>query len=403
MKVLVLNCGSSSAKYKLYDDDRQLVDGIVENIGSSQAKLNHMVAGRKKITEVHELLEHQAAIELILKTLVDPEKGVLKTIDEIQAVGHRVVHGGETFSQSTLITPEVLAKIEECVAIAPLHNPPNLAGIYAVTKLLPKVPQVGVFDTAFHQTMPEEAFVYGIPYIFYTRDHIRKYGFHGISHYYVSHEAAKMLGRNIEDLKIITCHLGNGSSVTAVDHGKSVDCSLGFTPLGGLVMGTRCGDIDPAVLLYIMGKENLNLREANSLVNKHSGVLGISGVSNDFRTLEDASAKGNERATLALKVFCYRLKNFIGAYMAAMNGADAVVFTGGIGENSDLVREWTLRDMDFLGIQLDVEKNRNKKHGEAGRISTEASRIKVFVIPTNEELVIARDTRRIVGETTAVH
>lgn len=403
MKVLVLNCGSSSAKYKLYDDDRQLVDGIVENIGSSQAKLNHTVAGRKKITEVHELLEHQAAIELILKTLVDPEKGVLKTIDEIQAVGHRVVHGGETFSQSTLITPEVLAKIEECVAIAPLHNPPNLAGIYAVTKLLPKVPQVGVFDTAFHQTMPEEAFIYGIPYVFYTRDHIRKYGFHGISHYYVSHEAAKMLGRNIEDLKIITCHLGNGSSVTAVDQGKSVDCSLGFTPLGGLVMGTRCGDIDPAVLLYIMGKENLNLQEANSLVNKHSGVLGISGVSNDFRTLEDASTKGNERATLALRVFCYRLKNFIGAYMAAMNGADAVVFTGGIGENSDLVREWTLKDMGFLGIQLDVEKNRNKKRGEAGCISTEASRIKVFVIPTNEELVIARDTRRIVGENPAVH
>lgn len=397
MKVLVLNCGSSSAKYKLYDDDQQLVEGLVENIGSSQAKLNHTVAGRKKLTEVHELLEHQAAIELILKTLVDPEKGVLKTIDEIQAVGHRVVHGGEAFSQSTLITPEVLAKIEECIDIAPLHNPPNLAGIYAVTKLLPKVPQVGVFDTAFHQTMPDKAFIYGIPYVFYTRDHIRKYGFHGISHFYVSREAARMFGKKVEDLKIITCHLGNGASLAAVDHGKSVDCSLGFTPLGGLVMGTRCGDIDPAVLLYIMGKEGLNLQEANSLVNRHSGVLGISGVSNDFRILEDASVKGNERATLALRVFCYRIKKYIGAYMAAMNGADIIVFTGGIGENSDLVREWTLTDMNFLGVELDVEKNRNKKHGEAGCISTDTSRVKVLVIPTNEELVIARDTRRIAG------
>lgn len=395
MKVLVLNCGSSSVKYKLYDDDQQLAEGLLEKIGTSQAQLNHTVAGRKKVVSVHEILEHHAGIELILSTLVDPEKGVLKTIDEIQAVGHRVVHGGESFSESTLITPEVLAKIEECIDIAPLHNPPNLAGIYAVTELLPKAPQVAVFDTAFHQTMTEKVFSYAIPYVFYTRNHIRKYGFHGVSHGYVSREAAAMLGKPVEETKIITCHLGNGSSVAAVDHGKSVDTSMGFTPLEGLPMGTRCGDIDPAVPLYIMGKEELNLQQINALLNKHSGVLGISGISNDFRTLEEESAKGDKRATLALEVFCYKLKKYIGSYIAVMNGADAVVFTGGIGENSSLVRELAVSDMDFLGLELDKEKNDTKKRGEAGDVSAASSRIKILVIPTNEELVIARDTRRI--------
>ena len=395
MKVLILNCGSSSVKYKLYEDDQQLVEGLLEKIGTAQAQLNHTVAGRKKLVSVHEILEHYAGIELILKVLVDPEKGVLTSIEDIQAVGHRVVHGAESFSESTLITPEVVAKIEECIDIAPLHNPPNLAGIYAISELLPKVPQVAVFDTAFHQTMPDKAFMYAIPYVFYTRNHIRKYGFHGTSHYFVSHEAAAMLGRPIDELKLITCHLGNGSSITAVDHGRSVDTSMGFTPLEGLAMGTRCGDIDPAVPLYIMGKEELNLQQINALLNKHSGVLGISGVSNDFRTLEEESAKGDKRATLALEVFCYRLKKYIGSYIAAMNGADAIVFTGGIGENSDIVREMVVKDMEFLGVELDAEANHGKEHGEGAEISKSSSRIKVLVIPTNEELVIARDTRRI--------
>jgi len=324
MKVLVLNCGSSSIKYKLYDDDQQLAEGLLEKIGTAQAQLNHTVSGQKKTVSVHEILEHRAGIELILKVLQDPEKGVVKDIEEIQAVGHRVVHGAESFSESILITPEVIAKIEECIGIAPLHNPPNLAGIYAISQLLPQVPQVAVFDTAFHQTMPDKAFVYAIPYVFYTRDHIRKYGFHGTSHYFVAHEAATMLGRPIDELKLITCHLGNGSSVAAVDRGKSVDTSMGFTPLEGLPMGTRSGDIDPAVPLYIMEKEELNLQQINALLNKHSGVLGISGISNDFRTLEDEAAKGDKRAALALEVFCYRLKKYIGSYIAAMNGVDAM-------------------------------------------------------------------------------
>lgn len=395
MKVLILNCGSSSVKYKLYDDDQQLAEGLLEKIGTAQAQLNHTVAGRKKIVSVHEILEHHAGIEIILKVLVDPDKGVLSSMEDIQAVGHRVVHGAESFSESCLITPEVVAKIEECIDIAPLHNPPNLAGIYAISELLPSVPQVAVFDTAFHQTMPDKAFTYAIPYVFYTRNHIRKYGFHGISHYFVSHEAATMLGRPVDELKLITCHLGNGSSVTAIDHGRSVDTSMGFTPLEGLPMGTRCGDIDPAVPLYIMGKEELNLQQINALLNKHSGVLGISGVSNDFRTLEEEAAKGDKRATLALEVFCYRLKKYIGSYIAAMNGADVIVFTGGIGENSETVREMVVKDMEFLGIELDAEANHGKKRGEGAEISKPASRIKILVIPTNEELVIARDTRRI--------
>ncbi|HNW84562.1 MAG TPA: acetate kinase [Candidatus Cryosericum sp.] len=396
MKVLVLNCGSSSVKYRLYDDDEQLAEGLLEKIGTGEAQLNHTVAGRKKEVSVHEILEHRTGIELILKTLVDADKGVLKSIDDIEAVGHRVVHGAEAFSQSTLITPEVVAKIEECIDIAPLHNPPNLAGIYAISELLPKVPQVAVFDTAFHQTMPERAYMYAIPYVFYTQYHIRKYGFHGISHQYVSHEAASLLGKPLEDLRIITCHLGNGSSVTAVDHGRSVDSSMGFTPLEGLPMGTRSGDIDPAVPLYIMGKEELNLQQINALLNKHSGVLGISGISNDFRTIEEEASKGDRRAALALEVFCYRLKKYIGSYIAAMNGADAVVFTGGVGENSDVVRDMATRDMEFLGLELDREKNRTKKRGEAAEISTASSRIRILVVPTNEELLIARDTRRIV-------
>ncbi|HZL82469.1 MAG TPA: acetate kinase [Candidatus Deferrimicrobium sp.] len=395
MRVLVLNCGSSSIKYKLYDDDQQLAEGLLEKIGTAEAQLNHTITGRKKVVSVHEVLEHHAGIELILQVLVDPEKGVLRSIEDIQAVGHRVVHGAESFSESTLITPEVVAKIEECIDIAPLHNPPNLAGIYAISQLLPKVPQVAVFDTAFHQTMPEKAFMYAIPYVFYARNHIRRYGFHGISHYFVSREAATMLGRDINELKLITCHLGNGSSIAAVDHGKSADTSMGFTPLEGLPMGTRCGDIDPAVPLYIMGKEELNLQQINALLNKHSGVLGISGISNDFRTLEEESAKGDKRATLALEVFCYKLKKYIGSYIAVMNGADAVVFTGGIGENSDIVREMVVKDMEFLGMELDADANRAKRRGEGSVISTSSSRIKILVIPTNEELVIARDTRRI--------
>lgn len=397
MKVLVLNCGSSSIKYKLYDDDQQLAEGLLEKIGTAQAQLNHTIAGQKKAVSVHEVLEHRAGIELILRVLVDPEKGVLTKIDEIQAVGHRVVHGAEAFSESTLITPEVVAKIEECIDIAPLHNPPNLAGIYAISQLLPKVPQVAVFDTAFHQTMPDKAFTYAIPYVFYTRDHIRKYGFHGTSHYFVSHEAATMLQRPLDELKLITCHLGNGSSVAAVDHGKSVDTSMGFTPLEGLPMGTRSGDIDPAVPLYIMDKEELNLQQINALLNKHSGVLGISGISNDFRTLEEEAEKGDKRAALALEVFAYRLKKYVGSYIAAMNGVDAIVFTGGIGENSDIIRDMVVSDMEFLGIEFDADKNRTKKRGEAADISKPSSRVKVLVIPTNEELVIARDTRRIVS------
>jgi len=372
-----------------------LASGIVERVTQSGSVIKHNARGKEEHKIEKDCPDHKTAIELIMNTIVDPAVGAIKDINEIKAVGHRVVHGGESFSESTLITPEVLAKIEECIDIAPLHNPPNLAGIYAVTQLLPKVPQIAVFETRHYQTMPEKAYAYAIPYVFYTRNHIRKYGFHGISHFYVSREAAAMLGKPVEETRIITCHLGNGSSVTAIDHGKSVDTSMGFTPLEGLPMGTRCGDIDPAVPLYIMGKEGLNLQEINALLNKHSGVLGISGVSNDFRTLEEASAGGDRRATLALEVFCYKLKKYIGSYIAAMNGADAIVFTGGIGENSDPVRELAVSNMEFLGVELDTEKNRTKKRGEAGEISKASSRVKIFVIPTNEELVIARDTRRI--------
>ena len=331
---------------------------------------------------------------MMLDALLDSNHGVLDNVSEISAVGHRVVHGAEKFSGSVKITDEVMDVLNECIAIAPLHNPPNIIGIEAARELMADVPMVGVFDTAFHQTMPEHAYIYGIPYELYEKYSIRRYGFHGTSHRFVSDEAAKMLGKPIEDLKMVTLHLGNGSSITAVDKGKSVENSMGFTPLEGIVMGTRCGNMDPAIIPFIMEKEGISQDELNNYMNKKCGVLGISGVSSDFRDLEEAEKNGNKRASLALKVFAYQAKKFIGSYAAAMNGLDAIVFTGGIGENSISMREMICEDMDFLGIE--IEKDKNNVRGKQAEVSPDNSKTKVLVIPTNEELMIARDTVDIV-------
>ena len=327
--------------------------------------------------------------------MVHPEYGVIKSISQIDAVGHRVVHGGEKFSESALINSKVKEAIRECIELAPLHNPPNLLGIEACEKILPGVPQVAVFDTAFHQTMEPVAYIYPIPYEYYEKYRIRRYGFHGTSHYYVSHRAAEILGKPITKLRIITLHLGNGASVTAVKFGKSVDTSMGFTPLEGLAMGTRCGDIDPAIVMFLMEKQNLSLEQINNILNKKSGLLGVSGVSNDLRDVLEAASKGNERAKLAFEIYCYRVKKYIGAYAAAMGGVDAIVFTAGAGENSPEVREKSVEGLEFLGIKIDKDKN-NAARGIEKDISTEDARVRTLVIPTNEELVIALETERIV-------
>ncbi len=396
MKVLVLNSGSSSIKYQLFnmEDESVLARGIVERIGIADSFLEQENIEGEEILWQEDVPDHSRGISLVIDALQDEEKGVLKDMDEINALGHRVVHGGEKFADSVLITSEVVEKIEEVSDLAPLHNPPNLAGIKECQKLMPDKPQVGVFDTAFHQTMPEEAYIYALPYEYYQKYGIRRYGFHGTSHKFVSRRAAELMDKNLEELKIITCHLGNGASVAAVDLGRSVDTSMGLTPLEGLVMGTRCGDIDPAIVPFLQKKEGLEPEEVDSIMNKESGLLGISGISNDSRDVSEAAQQGNKRARLAEKVFNYRVKKYIGAYAAAMGGTDAIVFTAGIGENDGAIRAAILENLEFLGFKLDESKNNAR--GAEVEISTPGSRVKVFVIPTNEELVIARDTAKIV-------
>ena len=397
MKVLVLNCGSSSLKYQLIDMENEAVlcIGLVERIGIEGSILTQKKDGveGKYIVE-QPMKDHQDAIKLVLEGVLDPTYGGVKDMKEIDAVGHRVVHAGEKYASSVLITEDVIKALEECVELAPLHNPPNLLGIAACKELMPTTPMVGVFDTAFHQTMPPEAYIYALPYEYYTKYGIRRYGFHGTSHKYVAEKAAQMLNVNLDDLKIITCHLGNGASVSAIKRGKCIDTSMGFTPLEGLVMGTRSGDIDPAIVTYIREKEGLPQGKANEILNKKSGVLGISGVSSDFRDLEEAVAEGNERAALALKVFAHKVKFYIGAYIAEMNGVDAIVFTAGVGENDVTMRELICNEMGNLGIKLDLVKN--KVRGKETVISMDDSRVKILLIPTNEELMIARDTYNIV-------
>lgn len=398
MKVLVLNCGSSSIKYQFIDTTLSiaLAKGMVERIGMSSAVLTHQPHDREKIKIVGEILDHTIAIEYVIAVLLSPNHGVIKDKKEIDAVGHRVVHGGETFSGSVLITEQVMKALKDNIELAPLHNPPNIKGIQATKEHLKTTPQVGVFDTSFHVKMPPRAYLYGIPYELYKKYKIRRYGFHGTSHRYVAHRAAIMLGKPYEELKIITAHLGNGCSMAAINLGHSVDTTMGFTPLEGLLMGTRSGDMDPSVILYIMAKEGLSLSEANTLLNKHSGLIGISGESSDMREIEDALAEGNKKAKLAFDVFTYRIKKYVGAYAAAMGGVDAVVFTGGIGENSNLVRKEVCSNMEFLGIDFDEEANNNVT-GES-IITKPNSKVKALRIPTNEELVIALDTEEIVNE-----
>ncbi len=396
MKILVINCGSSSLKYQILDmtNETLLCKGLVEKIGIDGSVITHEKIGMDKFKLETPMANHEDAIAQVLAAIQDPEHGVVKDMSEIGAVGHRVVHGGEKYADSVLITEKVMKDVEECCEIAPLHNPPNIAGINACKALMPDTPMVAVFDTAFHQTMPPESYLYALPYEYYTKYHIRRYGFHGTSHKYVARRAAEMLNVELEDLKLITCHLGNGASVSAIKRGKCIDTSMGFTPLEGLVMGTRCGDIDPALVTYIREKEGLKPGEANNILNKKSGVLGISGVSSDFRDIEAAIEEGNERAALALKVFAHKVRFYIGAYIAEMNGCDAIVFTAGVGENDITMRELICHDLGNLGIKIDPLKN--KIRGKETIISPDDARVSVLLIPTNEELMIARDTYQIV-------
>ena len=391
MNVLVINCGSSSLKYQLIESETEnvLASGLCERI-KIDGSFTYKRPGKDKIKFDTPMPDHTAAIKVVLDQLTDAENGVIKSMDEINAVGHRIVHGGEKFSSSVVLTDEVIKAIEECCELAPLHNPANLVGITACKELMPNVPMVGVFDTAFHQTMPEKAYLYGLPYEYYTKYGVRRYGFHGTSHSYVSKRAAEVLGKDVNDMKIIVCHLGNGSSVCAVDHGKSVDTSMGFTPLEGLVMGTRSGDIDPAIMEYVAQKENLSLSEMTSILNKKSGVLGLSQVSSDFRDLDDARDAGNKQAALTLDIFRYRVAKYVGSYAAAMGGVDAIVFTAGLGENDPLTREDVCSYLGFMGVEFDKEANNFR--GEERVISKPESKVKVLCIPTNEELMIARDT-----------
>jgi acetate kinase len=400
MKILVLNCGSSSVKYQLIemDDEQVICKGVVERIGSDDAIMRYRPTGRPEKREVRPVADHEEAIDAFISALLDPEIGVLEDKSEIAAVGHRTVHGGEAFAGSVQIDDQVIESIEACSDFAPLHNPHNLKGIQVCMQLLPDTPQAAVFDTAFHQTMPPPSYLYAIPYSLYRKLYVRRYGFHGTSHRYVSYRAAEELGRPIEELKIVTCHLGNGASIAAVQCGQSVDTSMGFTPLEGLVMGTRCGDIDPALVLYIMEAQGLTPDEMDDLLNKKSGMLGLTELSNDMREIEEKAKDGDERCNLALDIYCRRIKKYIGAYAAVMGGVDAVVFTGGVGENSDVVRRRVCRDMAFLGIVYDEEANMRhvpwaKTKPDSPHIS--AGPTAVMVIPTNEELVIARDTKEI--------
>jgi acetate kinase len=400
MRILVLNCGSSSVKYQLIDTSVNitLAKGMVSRIGMSDAVLSHKPFDGSEVKITAEILDHIMAIEYVVRALLSGEHGVIKDKSEIEAVGHRVVHGGEEFSDSVLITSEIMSQIRKCIDLAPLHNPHNIKGINAAQKIFPGVPQVAVFDTAFHQSMPPSSYIYGIPYLLYKKYGIRRYGFHGTSHFYVAHRSAQLLKKNLEDILMITCHLGNGASMTAIKGGKSIDTSMGFTPLEGLLMGTRSGDLDPAAILYIMAHEELTLHEANTLLNKHGGLQGISGISSDMKDILEESRKGNKGAQLALNIYCNRIKKYIGAYAAILGGLDVLVFTAGIGENAPLVRRKSCENLDFLGIKIDERRNTEAVKIES-MISSSDSRVKVLVIPTNEELVIARDTERIVQET----
>ncbi len=395
MKVLVLNCGSSSIKYQLFNmanDNEVLAKGVVEKIGLSGSFLKYQAAGADKVKLEGEIVDHQAGIEYVLGILTSEKHGVVKELTEIEAVGHRVAHGGEHFQKSAFVNDEVLAKIESIAELAPLHNPANLKGIYAMAQLMPEVKQVAVFDTAFHQTMPAEAYMYALPYSLYKKYGIRRYGFHGSSHVYVSKVACDLLGLDLNNSKIITCHLGNGASIAAVKDGKSVDTTMGLTPTEGLMMGTRVGDIDAGALTFIMDKEEIGYSALNTLINKHSGVSGVSGVSSDMRDLENAAYnENNERAQLALNMYFYRVKKYVGAYAAAMGGVDAIVFTGGIGENGPETREAVCKDMEWMGIDFDTEVNAGLR-GKDKCLTKEGSKVKVAVITTNEELVIAEDT-----------
>ncbi|MFU1797101.1 acetate/propionate family kinase [Paenibacillus azoreducens] len=397
MKILVINAGSSSLKYQLYDmtDESVLAKGLVERIGMDSSILTHKPTGRSEVTEVSEILEHTTAIRKVLALLTDPDHGVIGSVDEIEAVGHRVVHGGEFFSESALVDGDVKSKIRQLFDLAPLHNPASMMGIKASEANMPNVPQVVVFDTAFHQTMPEHAYLYAIPRVLYKKHKVRRYGAHGTSHDFVSKTAAEFLDRPLEDLKIIVCHIGNGASITAVKGGESVDTSMGMTPLEGLMMGTRSGDLDPAIVPYVMNKEELTVSEVNSMLNKHSGLLAISGISSDMREITEGMQNGDANSKLAFDMYEYRLRKYIGSYAAAMNGVDVIAFTAGVGENSVVLRQKVCENLTYLGVELD-EKLNEVRSGEPRRISSASSKVQVLVIPTNEELVIARDTHRIV-------
>ena len=396
MKILVLNCGSSSIKYQLFTMASRTViaKGGIEKLGMKGSFLKHVRQDGQVIVFEGEIMDHKIGIEYILGVLTSPKYGCLKSLNELDSIGHRVVHGGERFNSSVLLTEEVLVEVTKCIDIAPLHNPPNLKGIRAMEELIPGIPQVGVFDTAFHQTMEPKAYMYGIPYALYKKYGIRRYGFHGTSHRYVTKHACDLLGVDYHTQKIISCHLGNGASVAAIKNGKSVDTSMGFTPIEGLIMGTRCGDLDVGVVQYIMEKEEIGIKTANTLFNKHAGMLGISGISSDMREIKMAAKGGEERARLALDMYNYRVKKYIGSYIAAMGGIDILIMTGGIGENDDATREGICSELEFLGISLDHQKNKGFR--SEGIISTPDSKVKIMVIPTDEELVIALDTEEIV-------
>ena len=396
MNILVINCGSSSLKYQLIDSESEkvLAKGLCERIGIDGRLTYSPAGGEKEVTDAP-MPTHTEAIQLVLDALTNEKTGVIKSLDEVSAVGHRLVHGGEKFACSVVITDEVIAAMEECNDLAPLHNPANLIGVDACQKCMPGVPMVGVFDTAFHQTMPKEAYMYALPYEYYEKYKVRRYGFHGTSHSFVSKRTAEFLGKDVKDMKIIVCHLGNGSSISAVKYGESIDTSMGLTPLEGVPMGTRSGDIDPAILEFLAKKENMDIFQLTSVLNKKSGVFGVSGgVSSDFRDLENAAAEGNDKAQLARDTFAYKVAKYVGAYAAAMNGVDAIAFTAGVGENDGGVRKAVVERLGFLGIELDEEAN--KKRGEDNIISTADSKVTVCVIPTNEELAIARETLALV-------
>ncbi len=396
MNILVINCGSSSLKYQLLDmsDESVLANGLVERIGIDGSRLKHQAHDDDKVTIEVPMKDHKEALHQVLAALTDKNHGAIESLDAINAVGHRVVHAGEKYAESVKIDDDVIAALEACIPLAPLHNPPNLTGIKAMQELLPSLPMVAVFDTAFHQTMPPEAYVYALPYEYYEKHSVRRYGFHGTSHRYVVDRAAKLMNKDLKDLKLISCHLGNGASVAAVDGGKVMDTSMGFTPLEGLVMGTRCGDMDPAITTFLMENEDLDIKALDTVMNKKSGVLGISGVSSDFRDIEGAASEGNQRAQLALDVFDRRVKKYVAAYAAILGGVDGVIFTAGLGENSASNRKSICEGLAFMGIEVDDQKNNVR--GKDAIISKDNSKVTVMVIPTNEELMIARDTQKLV-------